>query len=98
MLKGAGDVGVDWLTDLCNSVIRERKIPEDWRRSILVPVYKRKGEQLECGSCRAIKVLEHGMKMFERVLESKVREQVKCGLDSHMAKYNRCHFHSQTNS
>ena len=30
MLRAAGDVGVDWLIDLCNSVINERKIPEDW--------------------------------------------------------------------
>jgi hypothetical protein len=25
----AAEVGVDWLTYLCNSVIRERKVPED---------------------------------------------------------------------
>ena len=29
MLKASGEVGVEWLTELCNSVIRERKIPED---------------------------------------------------------------------
>ena len=73
----SGEVGVDWLTDLCNTVIREWKTPEDWRRSILVPVYKGNGDPLECGSYRAIKLLEHGMKVFERVLESKIREQVK---------------------
>ena len=58
-------------------VIGQRKIPEDWRRSILVPVYKGKGDPLDCGSyIRAIKLLEHGMKVFERVVESKIREQV----------------------
>ena len=62
------------MTDLCNSVIRERKIPEDWGRSILAPVYKGKGDPLECVSYRAITLLEHSMKLFERVLESKIRE------------------------
>ena len=26
-LNVAGEVGVDWMTDLCNCLIRERKIP-----------------------------------------------------------------------
>ena len=30
MLKASEDVGEDWLTDVRNSVIRERKITEDW--------------------------------------------------------------------
>ena len=32
---------------------------------------------MECGSYRAIKLLEHGMKVLERVLEMRIREQVK---------------------
>ena len=32
---------------------------------------------MECGSYRAIKVVEHGMKVVERVLEMRIREQVK---------------------
>ena len=77
MLKASGDVGVDWLIDLYNSVIRVRKVAEDWWRSILVPVCKGKCDPLECGSYREIKLLEHGMKVFERVLENKTREQMK---------------------
>ena len=69
MLKASGEVGVEWLAELCNSVIRERKIPEDWKKSVIVPTFKGKGDPLECGSYRAIKLLEHGMKVLERVLE-----------------------------
>ena len=38
----APEVGVGWLTDLCNTVIRERKILEDWWRRIFVSVDKGK--------------------------------------------------------
>ena len=31
---------------------------------------------MECGSYRGIKLLEHAMKVFERVLESRIRRQV----------------------
>ena len=51
-------------------------IPDDWRKSILVPVYKGKGDPLVCGSYRAIKLLEQQMKVPERVLEKRIRCQV----------------------
>ena len=31
----------------------------------LIPIYKGKGDPMECGSYRAIKLLEHGMKVLE---------------------------------
>jgi len=58
-------------------VIREGKVPEDWQSSIIVPVYKGKGDTMQCSSYRAIKLLEHAMKVFERVLDARIREQVK---------------------
>ena len=77
MLKAAGDEGTRWMTELCNAVIKEGKIPEDWSRSWLVNVYKGKGEALECGSYRGIKLVEHAMKVLERVIERRVRNIVK---------------------
>jgi hypothetical protein len=77
MIKAADELGVEWLTDLCNTIVCEGKIPTDWKRSILIPVFKGKGDPLECGSYRAIKLLEHAMKVVERVLEKRIREQVK---------------------
>jgi hypothetical protein len=50
MLKAAGVEGIQWMTDLCNAVVAEGKIPEDWKKSWMVDVYKGKGDALECGS------------------------------------------------
>src|SRR5207244_4086203 len=36
-----------------------------------------KGDGMECGSYRGIKLLEHAMKVFERVIEARVRDRVK---------------------
>ena len=66
------------MTDLCNCIIAvEGRIPTDWTKSTLVPFYKGKGDPLECELYRAIKLLEQGMKVMERVLEKRVRSQVK---------------------
>ena len=40
-------------------------------------VYKCKGDALTCGSYRGIKLLEHAMKVMERVIEGRVRKIVK---------------------
>ncbi|CAK9296895.1 unnamed protein product [Gordionus sp. m RMFG-2023] len=69
MFKGSDDLGIEWLMNLANQIVTEGTIPEDWQRSIIIPVYKGKGDPLDCGSYRAIKLLEHAIKVFERVLE-----------------------------
>ena len=30
MLKAAGEAGTRWVTDVCNSIVREGKMPEEW--------------------------------------------------------------------
>ena len=76
MIKAAGGFGSRWMTDLINNIVKEGCIPDDWRKSILVPVNKGKGDPLVCGSYRAIKLLEQPMKVLERVLEKRIRCQV----------------------
>ena len=39
MMKAAGGFGSRWMTDLINNIVKEGCIPDDWRKSILVPVY-----------------------------------------------------------
>jgi hypothetical protein len=77
MLKASGEVGGQWVTDICNKVVVEGRIPEDWRSSLMVNVYKGKGDALECGSYRGIKLLDQVMKVLERVVEARIRERVK---------------------
>ena len=76
MLKASGEIGVQLVTELCNRIVFEGKIPSDWRRSWMVNVYKGKGDATECGSYRGIKLLDQVMKVLERVIDKKVRSKV----------------------
>jgi len=78
MLKAAGDAGATWVTDVCNSVVNEGKILEDWCKSWMVNIYKGKGDALECGSYQDIRLLQHVMKILERVVEARVRTEEDC--------------------
>ena len=75
-MKASGILGARWMTDLINNIIKDSCISDDWRKSILVPVYKGKGDPLVCGSYIAIKLLEQPMKVLESVLEKRMRCQV----------------------
>ena len=77
MIKAAGEQAVDWLTNICNRIVKEETISESWQMSELVAIYKSKGDVLEGSSSRGIKLLEHGMKVAERVLERRLRQAVE---------------------
>ena len=50
IMKASGGFSSRWMTDLINNIVKEGCIPDYWRKSILVPVYKGKGDPLVCGS------------------------------------------------
>ena len=90
---------MEWLTSLCSLIVAEGRIPDDWRSSTLLPVFKGKGDPMECGSYRVIKLLEHAMKAIERVFKRRIREKVKISsldlcrgkeLQMQSSQYDRC--------
>ena len=62
-----------WLTKLFNLIFQSNKMPEEWRRSILVPIFKNKGDVQSCTNYRGIKLMSHTMKLWERVIEHHLR-------------------------
>jgi len=40
--------------DLCNGIVKEGCIPEDWKSSAILPIYKGKGDPMECGSHKGL--------------------------------------------
>jgi hypothetical protein len=68
-----GERAVVWLTKLFNLIFRSNKMPEEWRRSILVPIFKNKGDVQSCTNYRGIKLMSHTMKLWERFIEHRLR-------------------------
>ena len=44
---------------------------------MVVPIFKGNGDVISCGLYRGVKLLEHAMKIVERVLEKRIRTLVK---------------------
>ncbi|KAL3363598.1 hypothetical protein AABB24_012720 [Solanum stoloniferum] len=74
--KSTDKAGIEWLTRLFNVIFKTAKMPDEWRWSTMVPLYKNKGDIQNCNNYRGIKLLSHSMKIWERVVEMRVRRGV----------------------
>ena len=76
MIIASGKFGVGVMKKLCQRVLDGKGMPEEWKTSVVVPIFKGKGDVMDCGTYRGVKLLEHAMKTVERVLENRKRELV----------------------
>ena len=61
--KCMGEMGIKFLTRLFNRLSVSERMPKEWRRSVLIPIYKNKGDTQCCGNYRGIKLISHTMKV-----------------------------------
>ena len=59
--KCMGKMGIKFLIRLFNRLLVGEQMPEEW--SVLIPIYKNKGDAQCCGSYREIKLMSHTMKI-----------------------------------
>ena len=77
MLKPVGEAGAVEVRDLIEDIISEGCIPTDWQESFIVNLYKGKGDALNSGNYRGLKLIEQVMKVLERVMEGLIRQRVE---------------------
>ena len=75
------------MLDLVENIISEGCIPTDWQESFIVNLYKGKGDALNRGNYRGLKLIEQVMKVLERVVEGLIRQrneidEMQCGFMS----------------
>ena len=76
MIRAAGDMGASMIRDLAAAIIRDGKVPSDWEQSFIVCLYKGKGDALERGNYRGLKLTEQVMKVLERIVDGLIRQVV----------------------
>ena len=70
MILAAGDTGASMIRDLAAAIIRDGKVPSVWEQSFIVCLYKGKGDALERGNYRGLKLTEQVMKVLESSSDS----------------------------
>ena len=76
MVKASGDTGIELITSLANQIIKDGVILQDWQSSVIVNCFKGKGDALERGNYRGLKLVDQVMKVIERVIDKLLRERI----------------------
>ena len=50
--KSLGEEGIEWLTDFFNVISKTAMMPQEWRHSTIIPLYKNKGDAQNCNNLR----------------------------------------------
>ena len=77
MIAASGEIGIDVMVELCRSMLDGRGMRDQWALSVVVPIFEGKGDAMSCGAYGGVKLLEHEMKIGERVLERRMRRMTK---------------------
>ena len=73
MIAASGEIGVKVVMDLCQHVLDGRGMPNEWKTSVIVRIFKGKADAISCEAYRGVKLLEHTMKIVERIIERRIR-------------------------
>ena len=71
LIAASGGVGIHVMAKYVR-VLDLLAMSEDWALRIVVQIFEGKGDIRKCSCYRAVKLLEHGMKVVERVLEKRL--------------------------
>ncbi|XP_030766848.1 uncharacterized protein LOC115890687 [Sitophilus oryzae] len=87
MLKNLGESAVTVFTDLLNKIINEEEVPRDWELGIILPIFK-KGDKTTC-VYRGITLLSIPSKVFERILEQRLKGDTDELLDQAQSDFRK---------
>ena len=69
LIVASGGEGIQVMAEMCQRMLDGFGMLVEWALSIVVQNFKRKGDIRNCSCYRAVKLIEHGMKVVEIVLE-----------------------------
>lgn len=76
MVKKMGEKGKKVLLDLYNKIWTMEEMPSEWEIGQIVPIYK-KGDNKQCSNYRGIMLLSVPLKIYEQILEGRLREVIE---------------------
>ena len=73
------DDAVKVLHSLCQEMWKTEQWPQDWKRSVFIPVPK-KGNAKECSNYLTIALISHASKVMLKILQARLQQYMNCEL------------------
>jgi len=71
-LTSGGYVCAEWMVRMLNVCLSSGSVPDEWTIRCIIPLYKGKGDSLECKNNRGISLLSVPGKVYGRILIDRV--------------------------
>src|SRR5678816_4756499 len=68
---------------------KKKKKKKRWGKIVVLPIYKGKGVTGDCGNYRGIALLDHIAKVYERILERRLRAVIEIQLGEEQYGYRK---------
>ena len=69
------DAAVKVLRSICQQIWKTRQWPQDWKRSVFIPIPK-KDNVKECSNCCTIALISHASKVMLKILQARRQQNV----------------------
>ena len=79
LFKILNDNAVKVLHSVCQQMWKTQQWPQDWKRSVFIPVPK-KGNAKECSNYCTIALISHAGKVMLKILEARFQQYMNCEL------------------
>ncbi len=89
LMKEGGTLLKNEILSLLNKIWGDERIPEEWGKTVIVPIYKGKKTKGECMKYRGISLINHAAKIHERILEKRIRTTIEPQLGEEQYGYRR---------
>ena len=67
------------LRSICQQIWKTQQWPQDWKRSVFIPISK-KGNAKECSSYCRVSFMSHASKVMLKILQVRLQQYVNCEL------------------
>ena len=82
------DDAVNMLQSLCQQIWKTQQWPQDWKRSVFIPIPK-KGNAKECSDYCTIAVISHASKVLLKILQARLQQYMNCELPDVQAGFRK---------
>ena len=76
------------LYSICQQIWKTQWWPQDWKRSLFIPVPK-KGNAKECSYYCTITLISHASEVMLKILQARLQQHVNCGLPDVQAGFRK---------
>ena len=70
-ILASGNLRIRVLMKLCQRILDGKGMSATWVTSVAISIFKGKRDIMICGMCRRVRLLEHAIKVVEKVLNKR---------------------------